>query len=108
MGQFMHHNHDHTPKIHPSSTPRLQYQLYDFTGVEVPPDELGIGLVFLQRHDGKMVGFEDRVAYRSDAGEEVFSKGGGGSREGFDEDDMRGGMLVAGIETLDADRHLDR
>lgn len=61
--------------------------------------------MLLERHDGEVGARHYGVAYRGDAFEEVEGVGGGGAREGLDEDYAGGGLRARGVEALDADWH---
>lgn len=84
---------------------RLQDQLYDFSCIEITANELWIGLMLFEGHNGEMIGFHDGVTYCGDTFEEILSMGRGGSRQRFDENNLRRGLGFRGIDTLDSDRH---
>ena len=84
---------------------RLKDELYDLACVEVTANELWVGLVLLEGHNGEMVGFHDGMTYCGNAFEEVLSIGRGGARQWFDEYYLRRGLGSRGIDTLDSDGH---
>lgn len=101
--ELVHHDHLHGAEGQPvAGEGRAQDELDDFAGVEVAADEFGVGGMFLERHEGQVVRFHDRVADGCDAFEEVLRVGVRGAWERFDEDDARVRRLVAGVEALDA------
>lgn len=91
----------------PAAVAGAEDELDDLAIVEVAANELGVGLVFLEGHDGEVVGDHDGLADGGDALEEVLGEGGGGAGEGLDEGDTGVWVLVASVETLDADGHCD-
>ncbi|KAL9022405.1 MAG: hypothetical protein Q9180_008562, partial [Flavoplaca navasiana] len=80
-------------------------ELDDFAGVEVTANKFRIGFVFFKGHDREVGGGHDGFADGSDAGQEVLGEGGGGAREGLDEDDAVIGVCLVGVEALDTDGH---
>lgn len=106
MGQLMHHDHLHGPEAQPVARGRgFEHELDDLAVVEVAADELAVGLVFLEAGDGEVGGGHDGLADGGDAGEEVLREGGGGAREGLDEDYQVVGVGLVGVEALDAEGH---
>lgn len=67
---------------------RFENELYNLSRIEIPANELGVGFVFFERHDGQMGGLHDRMAYRRYAFKEVEGVGFGGAGEGLDEDNL--------------------
>ena len=84
-----------------------KHELYNLSSIEVAADEFAVGGVFLERHDGEVVGFHDGVAYSGDALKEILGIFLGGTREGFNEDDAGIWLLVAAVEALNTEGHLD-
>ncbi len=84
---------------------RLKDELYDFACIEITANELWIGLVLFEGHNGEMVGFHDGMTYCGDAFEEVLSIGRGGAGQRFDENYLRRGLGPRGIDTLDSNGH---
>lgn len=107
MRQLVHHHHLHAAEAEPVpvAVAGAEDELDDLAVVEVAADELGVGLVFLEGRDGEVVGGHDGLADGGNALEEVLGEGGGGAGEGLDEGDTGVGVLVASVETLDADGH---
>lgn len=67
------HDHLDASEAEPvTAVRRLQDQLDDFSGVEVPADEFRVRRVFFEGRDGEMVGLHDRMAYCGDPFEEVL------------------------------------
>ena len=84
----------------------LEYQLYDFSGIEVATNKLGIRLVFFKGHDGEMIGFHDGVTYRSYPLQKVLRISGIRTGQRFDECNAGVGLLTASVDTLNSNRHI--
>ena len=67
----------------------LQHQLNHLTGVEVAADELGVGFVLFEGHDGEMMGFHYGGADGSDALEEILGMSRAWAGQWFDKDYAR-------------------
>ena len=107
MRELVHHDHLHAPEAQPATARGggFQDELDDFAGVEVAADELEVGFVLLERHDGEVRVRHDGVADCRDAFEEVEGVGGGGAGEGLDEDYAGRGLGSGRVQALDADWH---
>ena len=84
---------------------RLKDKLYDLACVEITANELWVGLMLLEGHNGEMVGFHDGMTYCGNAFEEVLSIRRGGARQWFDEYYLRRRLGSRSIDTLDSDGH---
>ena len=85
---------------------RLKDELDDLACIEVTANELWIGLVLFEGHNGERIGFHDGMTYCGDAFEEVLSVGRGGAGQRFDEYYLRRGLGSRRIDPLDSDWHL--
>lgn len=105
MRQLVHHDHLHHALRQPSPTPVPQHQLYDFSGVEIAPDELGVVGEFFEGLDEDHVGFHEGVAYCGDSVQDLFGDGGGRAWERADE--VYEGVWALGslVEALEAEGH---
>jgi hypothetical protein len=62
--------------------------LNDFSRIEVPAEELPVGLVLLKCHDGKMVLCENRMADGGNSGEDLPGSLSAGAWQRLDEPDV--------------------
>ena len=102
MRQLMHHDHLNLSGTHPAAIPPPKHQLDDLAIIEVPPDELSVRFVFLERGDGEVMRLHDGEALRGDGAEKgigvvVFGEEGWRARERLDEGDAVVGVGGGGV-----------